>query len=81
MSLTHTTLGYVLSHIDELDFSGTIYLPTVDQYKADTPCVVAVPSTRAEAEESLLHQFCLDLGFKIWLNVAVVSDTCNSVSV
>jgi len=79
MPVTHTTLGNVLSHIYENDFGGAIYLPTVEEYKADTPCIVAVPSTCTEAEENLLHQSCLDQGFTNWLNVAVVSDTCDSV--
>jgi hypothetical protein len=78
MPVTHTTLGYVLSHIYEIGFEAAIYLPTVEEYSADTPCIVAVPNSYTAAEEASLHQSCLDHGFKNWLNVAIVSDTCDS---
>jgi hypothetical protein len=78
MQLTHWTLGKVLVQIYDFNSGAAIYLPSVEQYETDTPCLVAWPATDAEGEP--LHQTCLQRGFKNWLNVAVVSDTCDAVS-
>lgn len=78
MALSFTNLGHVLCHIYDFDFGAAIYFPTVERYEADTPCIVALPDT--EAEEASLHQACLDRGLKNWLNVAVVSDTCDDAA-
>src|SRR5262245_50041496 len=80
MPLSLTRLGHVLRHIYDYDFLAAIYLPPVERYGADTPCIVASAATNTEADEASLHQACLDQGFKNWLNVAVVSDTCDAVS-
>lgn len=76
MPLTKTTLGHTLLHIYEFPFEGAIYLPDVARYEADTPCIVA---WAGNCDEAALHQTCLCDGFKHWLNVAVVSDTCDEV--
>lgn len=80
MPLTFTTLGHVLLHIYDFDFGGAIYLQDTARYEIDTPCIVAWPTTYTEAEVESLHQTCLNYGFKNWLNIAVVSDTCDEVS-
>src|SRR5262245_24534712 len=77
MPLTKTNLGHVLRHIYEFPFEGAIYLQDVERYAADTPCIVA---WAGDYDEAVLHQVCLSEGFKNWLNVAVVSDTCDEVS-
>lgn len=77
MPRTFTTLGHVLLHIYQFDFGGGIYLPDVMRFESDTPCIIAMPATTLEAEEAILHQLCLDDGFRNWLNVAVVTDTCD----
>ena len=64
----------------DIDFGAAVYFPTVERYEADTPCIVASATTHTESEEASLHQTCLDHGFKNWLNIAVVSDTCDTVS-
>lgn len=79
MPLSFMNLGNVLSHIYDHDPGAGIYLPTVERYEAETPCIVASALTNSADEESALHQACLDRGFKNWLNVAVVSDTCDGV--
>ena len=68
MPLTFTTLGPVLLHIYDFDFWAAIYLPDVMRYETDTPCIIALPATDAEAEVESLHQMCLNYGFKNWLN-------------
>jgi hypothetical protein len=78
MPLTFTTLGYVLTHIYSFDPSAGIYLPSVERYEAGTPCIVASPDRGTDYES--LHRMCLDQGFRNWLNIAVVSDTCDEVS-
>ena len=75
MPRTESNLGHVLLHIYEFPFEGTIYFPDVGSYDADTPCIVAWAGSGEE--ETSLHQTCLSYGFKNWLNVAVVSDTCD----
>ncbi len=80
MPLSFTNLGYVLCHIYDIDSGAAVYFPTVERYEADTPCIVASATEHTGAEEASLHQACLDHGFKNWLNVAVVSDTCDNVS-
>jgi hypothetical protein len=80
MPLSFTNLGYVLCHIYDIDFGAAVYFPTVERYEGDTPCIVASATTHTEAEEASLHRACLDHGFKNWLNIAVVSDTCDTVS-
>jgi hypothetical protein len=78
MPLRFTTLGDVLLHIYDFDLGGAIYFPDVEMYEVDTPCVVASSFTPTEAEGD--HQSCMNKGFKNWLNVAVVSDTCDDVT-
>jgi hypothetical protein len=79
MPLTPTKLGYVLSHIYEFHFAAAIYLPTVEKYSPDTACIVPpFPSPYSDAEEASLHEECLSRGFKTWLNVALVSDICDT---
>ncbi|WP_423838999.1 DUF7716 domain-containing protein [Symmachiella dynata] len=80
MPLTFHNLGFVLSHIYEFPRWCAVYLPTVDRYEADTQCIVAVPTTHSEAEEDKLHHLCLAHGFKNWLNIAVISDTCDDAA-
>jgi hypothetical protein len=80
MPLTFTTLGHVLVHIYDFDPGGTIYLPKAERYEAETPCIVAWSTAHAEEEYHCLHQTSLKHGFTNWLNVAVVSDTCDSVA-
>lgn len=83
MPLRRTNLGYVLLHIYEFPFEGTIYLPDVRTYEVDTSCIVAWVDSSEESfssSEALLHQTCLGEGFKNWLNVAVVSDTCDEAT-
>jgi hypothetical protein len=74
MPLKKSNLGHVLCHIYDFPFGGAIYLPRVERYEANTPCIVAWEDNDAEAA---LHQSCLGEGFSNWLNVAVVSDTCD----
>lgn len=79
MPLTFTKIGYVLSRIYEFHFATAIYLPTVEKYSSDTACIVpSFPSPYSEAEEAFLHDECLSRGFKNWLNVALVSDICDT---
>jgi hypothetical protein len=82
MPLTSTTLGYVLLHIYDFDLGAGIYLPSVERYETDTPCIVASPANHiyTETEYESQHQDCLKRGFTNWLNVAVVSDTCDDVA-
>lgn len=80
MPLSFTNLEDVLRHIWDIEFWATIYFPAVERYTADTPCIVKSTTTNTEAEETSLHQACLDQGFNNWLNVAVVSDICEEVS-
>src|SRR5690242_2590139 len=76
MPMTITTLGHVLLHIYDFHLGAAIYLPEVVRYEVDTPCVVG----GGLSDEAAFHQTCLQQGFKNWLNVAVVSDTCDGVS-
>jgi hypothetical protein len=75
MPLTIRKLGDVLLHIYEFPFEAAIYLPEVLRYDADTPCIVG----GGLEDEASFHDTCLEKGFKNWLNVAVVSDTCDDV--
>ncbi len=77
MPQTKTNLGRVLTHIYEFPMEGAIYLPAVGPYEADTACVVA---WAGEEDEASLHELCLRDGYANWLNVAVVSDTCDAAS-
>jgi hypothetical protein len=79
MPVVETTLGYALVHIYDFDRGGTIYLPDLGRYEPSTSCLVAIPSEYSKEEIELLHRDCLSRGFLNWLNVAVVSDTCDSV--
>ena len=80
MPLNSTTLGYVLMHIYDIDFGAGIYLPSnSEHYEADTPVIVASLASNSKPEEEALHHDCLNMGFTKWLNVAVVSDTCDDV--
>ena len=74
-----TTLGYVLLHIYNFDLGAAIYLPHAARYEADTPVIVAWPAKHDDQAEEKLHLDCLNNGFTNWLNVAVVSDTCDDV--
>jgi hypothetical protein len=76
MPLPIRKLGDVLLHIYKFPFEAAIYLPQVVRYDADTPCVIGGSAD----DEATFHQSCLQNGFKNWLNVAVVSDTCDAVS-
>jgi hypothetical protein len=80
MPLTSTSLGYVLLHVYDFDPGAAIYLPNAEHYKADTTCIVASPATYTETEYEALHEDCLNRGFPNWLNVAVVSDTCDEAA-
>jgi hypothetical protein len=73
MQLTIRTLGDVLLHIYDYPFETAIFLPESEQYTAETPCVVGWD----EDEDSLFRRACLEHGLVNWLNVAVVSDTCD----
>ena len=73
--MTTSKLGNVLLHIYDFPLEAAIYLPEVVRYEADTPCIVGWVD-----DEASFHQTCLQNGFKNWLNVAVVSDTCDDVS-
>jgi hypothetical protein len=68
MSLTTRNLGDVLEHIYDFPFEAAIYLPEVVRYEADTPCIVG----GGVNDEASFHQSCLQIGYKNWLNVAVV---------
>jgi hypothetical protein len=70
MPLRIRTLGEVLSHIYDFNFHHALYLPKVETYRPDTPCIVG---------DDEAHRRCVEYGFPNWLNVAVVSDTCDSV--
>jgi hypothetical protein len=78
MPMIHKNLGEILLHIYDFPFEAGIYLPDVTHYETNTPCIVAW-AWKGEDEDSI-HQACLTQGFKNWLNVAVVSDTCDGVS-
>jgi hypothetical protein len=75
MPPTIRELGDVLLHIHDFPFDAAIYVPEVVRYQGDTPCVVG----GGVSDEASFHQSCLQSGFKNWLNVAVVSDTCENV--
>jgi len=75
MSLRIQKLGFVLSHIRDFPFWQTIFLPNLEKYEADTPCAVG----GSLDEEHLFRQACLENGLINWLNVAVVSDTCEEL--
>jgi hypothetical protein len=76
MDLTHRRLGDVLLRIYDFPFDAAIYLPPAVPYNVDTLCIVGGGVDDANS----FHQTCLDHGFTNWLNVAVVSDTCDAVS-
>jgi hypothetical protein len=67
-------LGEVLLRIYDFSPSATIYLQEGTRYEPDSPCVVE----GGVNDETSIHDTCLQHGFKNWLNVAVVSDTCDS---
>jgi hypothetical protein len=69
-------LGDVLLHIYDHPFEAAIYLPEIEEYKSDCPCVIGA----AAADDFPSHQDCLSYGFKHWLNVAVVSDMYDSAT-
>jgi len=75
MPLTIRKLGDVLLHIYDFPFDAAIYLPEAGQYEAGTPCVVGGGAN----DEASFHHACLGNGFTNWLNVVVVSDTCDDV--
>ena len=67
-------LGEVLVGIYDFPFGASIFLPDVALFDRDTPCVVS-----EMLDEESFGQTCIANGFKNWLNVAVVSDTCDEV--
>src|SRR5580765_8522074 len=75
MTIATRKLGDVLVHIYDFSPGAAIYLPAVVRYEVDTPCLVGMD----ESGEAF-HQLCLQHGFKNWLNVAVVSDTCDDAT-
>ncbi len=75
MPFTIRRLGDVLLHIYDFPFEAAIYLPAVVRYEPDTPCLVGGGLDDAAS----FHATCLEHGFENWLNVAVVSDTCDEV--
>ena len=77
MAVKKSTLGYVLLHIYEFPSEGGIYLPVVDRYEVGTPCLVTWADS---GDEAIIHQTCIDEGFRNWFNVAVVSDTCDEAA-
>jgi hypothetical protein len=68
MPLAILSLGEVLSRIYDFPFESAVYLPRVARYEADTPCMIA-----GDRAELVARHY----GFVDWLNVAVVSDTCD----
>ncbi|VTR94341.1 unnamed protein product [Gemmata massiliana] len=52
MPLKKSNLGYVLCHVYDFPFGGAIYLPCVERYEVDTPCIVAWGDNDAEAAEA-----------------------------
>ncbi len=79
MPLAIRNLGEVLIQIYDFYSQTAIYLPKILEYEVDTPCIVSWAATNDELDETALHLTCLHYGFKNWLNVAVVSDTCDDV--
>jgi hypothetical protein len=76
MQPAKTTLGEVLLRIYEFPLEVAIFLPTSGPpFSAQTPCMVGWD----EREDSTFRQACLEQGLVNWLNVAVVSDTCDEV--
>jgi hypothetical protein len=65
-------LGEALLHIYSLPFESSIYLPKVARYEVDTPCVVS-----GVDDKPSFHEVNLENGFVNWINVAVVSDSCD----
>jgi hypothetical protein len=76
MDATMKPLGQVLLHIYHFPFELAIFLPHLDQYKADTPCLIGWD----EDELSPFRQACSRHGLVKWINVALVSDTCDDVA-
>jgi hypothetical protein len=75
MQVTIRKLGEVLLHIYEYPFEEAIFLPKSGPYEADTPCIIGWD----DREGRVLRKACLEHGLVNWLNVAVVSDTCDEV--
>src|SRR5271167_234541 len=78
MSLTIRRLGDVLLHIYDFPFWAAIYLPETARFEGDTQCIVGGTETD-EASCDRDRQTCLENGFRNWINVALVSDTYDSV--
>jgi hypothetical protein len=77
MTIENSTLGDVSNRIYDFPFWGGVYLPQVDRYESSTPCIVVA----VEGDNyAIAHQECLERGFKNWLNIAVISDTCDTVA-
>jgi hypothetical protein len=74
MPPTIYNLGDVLARIYDLPFGSAIYLPHVERYDVDTPCMV-LDDCPDVSDEGDARRY----GFVNWLNVAVVSDTCDEV--
>lgn len=74
MLLGSRRLGEVLVRINDFPFGASIFLPEVAVFDPDTPCVVGDMK-----DEEYFRQTGIANGFKNWLNVAVVSDTCDEV--
>ena len=67
-------LGDVLARIYDFPFESAIYLPRVERYEVDTPCMV-LGDCSGGPDEGVARRH----GFVNWINVAVVSDTCDEV--
>lgn len=74
MPLAIFSLGDVLGRIYAFPFGGAVYLPRNTRFEADTPCMIA-----GERDGDGTHEVARHYGFVAWLNVAVVSDTCDEV--
>jgi len=67
-------LGDILTRIYDLPFGSAIYLPRTEWYEVETPCMTPGDCPDGSDAEVARHY-----GFVKWLNVAVVSDTCDDV--
>ena len=78
MPLAVHNLGDVLTDIYRYPFGGAIYLPEADHYEICTPCFICWSMQPEDAP--IEHSIALSYGFSRWLNIAVVSDTCDEVT-
>src|SRR4051812_33738084 len=75
MPLAIYDLGDVLARIYDLSLGSAIYLPRVDRYEVNTPCMA--PGDCPDGSDEVVAR---RYGFANWLNVAVVSDTYDEVT-